>query len=156
MRFARSIMAASFLVWVSSCGGPNSPSQNTPNYAGTWNGTYTITGCTQSGGVALANICGSLGSTDPYQMVLAQSNTSVTGSFTLGTIQFPSTGATIGSDGSLSLSATTIQNGITIIVTWNLNLPASAITGSITQVWTSTTLSGQANVTGIISTAIRS
>jgi hypothetical protein len=89
-------------------------------------------------------------------MVLAQSNTSVTGSFTLGTIQFPSTGATIGSDGSLSLSATTIQNGITIIVTWNLNLPASAITGSITQVWTSTTLSGQANVTGIISTAIRS
>lgn len=146
--------AASLLLYVSACAGPSSPSL--PNYAGTWTGTYAIVNCVQTGGIAVANVCGTLGASAPYQMVLAQSNTSVTGSFSLGGIQFPSTGATIGSDGSLGLSATTVLNGITIMVTWNLNLPASAITGSIIQVWTAPTLSGQVNVSGTINTAVHS
>ena len=139
-----------------ACGGGNSasPSENIPNYGGSWSGTYTITGCTQSGGVGLANICGAIGVTAPYAFTLNQSGRSVTGSFTLGSIPFPSTGGTIGTDGSLALSATSQNNGITIIANWALTLPSTALAGTITQVWTSTTLSGQANVAGVIGTAV--
>ncbi len=135
----------------SSTTGPSAPP--IPNYAGNWSGTYTITGCTQNGGVALANICGSLGNTPPYSFSFTQNGNSVTGSFTLGSINFPSTGGIVLADGSLGLSATTITSGTTIIVTWALHNSGSAVTGTITQVWTNTTLSGQANVAGIIASA---
>lgn len=153
----RLLCGASLALLVAACGGKSTdPSERIPDYAGNWSGTYTITGCTQSGGVALANICGSLGSTPPYSFALTQSSRNVSGSFALGSIQFPSTGGSIASDGSLALSATTNQNGIIVIVNWALNMPASVITGTITQNWTSTTLSGSAAVAGSINNAIRS
>jgi len=123
-----------------------------PQYGGNWSGTYTITGCNQTGIFVTANLCSSLGAAPPYTFNLSQSQRNVTGTFTLGSVSFPSTGGTIGNDGSLGLNATTVSSGITVAVTWALNMPASSITGSITQVWTATGL-GQANVAGTISTA---
>lgn len=144
------------LLLCAACGGsPTAPSVKTPNYAGAWHGNYTLSGCTQSGGVALANVCGNLGSTPPYTMTLTQNGTSVTGSFTLGSINFPNTGATIAADGSLGLQATTINQGITIVVTWALTLPNNVLAGTVTQNWTSDTLSGSASVVGTIATALR-
>lgn len=141
------------------CGGDNNagPSQTRiPNYAGTWTGTYTITGCNQSGGVALANVCGSLGNAPPYRFVLTQSDRNVSGSFSLGSIQFPSTGGSVAQDGSLALSATSVSNSITVVVNWALTLPSQALAGTITQNWQSSGLTGSATVAGSINTAIRS
>lgn len=152
------LIAALLVIGVgTACGGssPTAPSSRTPNYAGNWSGTYVISGCNQSGGVALANICGALGGSAPYRFSLTQSSRNVSGSFTLGTATFPSTGGTIGTDGSLALNGTSVSNGITIVVNWALNLPSTALTGTVSQIWTSTTLSGQANVVGTISTANR-
>lgn len=144
---------------VLACGGkdsPSSPSQTTiPSYAGNWSGTYTVTGCNQTGGVALANICGSLGQTPPYRLSFTQSNRNVSGNFTLGSIVFPNTGGSVAQDGSLQIAATTQTNGITVIVNWALNFPSTAITGTITQNWQSDTLSGSAVVAGSINSAIR-
>jgi hypothetical protein len=140
-----------------ACGGSSStgPSEPAiPNYAGNYSGTYTITGCNQSGGVALANVCGNLGSAAPYSFSFQQSSRSVTGSFFLGSVSFPNVGGTIGSDGSLGLNGTSITNGVTVVVTWALR-NSGTISGTITQVWQSNTLSGQANVVGTISTANR-
>ena len=158
MRTLRSQLAMLLLaVLTAACGGnPNAPSQNNAHYAGTWTGSYTITGCNQTGGIALANICGNLGASAPFTFTLSQSNTSVTGSFLLGTISFPSTGGTIGADGSLTLQATTVSNGVTIVVTWHLNESGTTLTGTVTQIWTSDTLSGQVNVTGTITSAVKS
>ena len=149
------VLCISFLI--SACGGgsPTSPTPPVANYAGNWTGVYTITGCNQTGGVALANICGSLGTSAPYSFALTQSGSNVAGTFTLGSVAFPSTGGTVGSDGSLALSATTVSNGITIIVNWNLRMSGTAMSGAITQTWSSTTLSGNATVAGTISTATR-
>jgi hypothetical protein len=147
-------------VAMTACGGssPTKPSAPPiPSYAGSWSGNYTITGCNQTGGMALANICGSLGQSAPYRFNFQQSGSSVTGSFMLGTINFPSTGGTIAADGTLALQATTIQNGVTIIVNWALHNSGGAnpaITGTVAQAWTSTTLSGQTNVAGTIASAI--
>lgn len=139
-----------------ACGGssPTAPAETIANYAGGWSGNYSITGCTQSGGVALANICGSLGQTPPYSMSLTQSARNVSGTFSLGSIQFPTTGGSVGQDGSLQLNATSNSNGITIIVAWNLRMTGTQMNGTISQNWASSTLSGGANVSGTINTAI--
>jgi hypothetical protein len=64
----RRLFALALLVLCTACGGNGSPTAPTPaaNYAGNWTGTYTITGCNQTGGIAIANICDSLGGTPPY------------------------------------------------------------------------------------------
>lgn len=54
------------------------------------------------------------------------------------------------------LQATTVSSGITIVVTWHLNERGSTLTGTVTQIWTSDTLSGQVNVTGTITAAVKS
>jgi len=140
-----------------ACGSSStSPSEPPiPNYSGTWSGTYLISGCNQTGGIALANVCGTLGSSAPYTFSLTESGRNVSGSFALGTISFPSTGGTIATDGSLALSGTSVSNDITIVVNWALNMPTTVMTGTITQIWTSNVLSGQVNVVGTISNATR-
>ena len=69
-------MAIVLTVVMTACGGssssPTSPAAPPiPSYAGTWTGNYTITGCTQNGGMALANICGSMGTAAPYRFNFA-------------------------------------------------------------------------------------
>jgi hypothetical protein len=160
MRYQRFLLALLTAVLVAGCGGksstPSAPSAPpVPNYAGNWTGAYTITGCTQTGGIALGNICGALGSSAPFRFALSQSSTSVTGSFALGSINFGSTGGTVDQGGSLALQATSVSNGVTIIVTWHLSVSSGTLTGTITQIWTSDTLSGQVNVAGTITSAIR-
>lgn len=147
-------------LWVAGCGGSNNatPSQTRiPTYAGGWTGTYTITGCNQSGSIALANLCGSLGNTPPYRFNLTQSDRNVSGSFSLGSIDFPNTGGSVAQDGSLALSATVITTtGVTVVVNWALTLPSQALAGTITQNWQANGVTGSATVAGSINTAIRS
>lgn len=153
------LSVCAFALIVGACGSssPAAPSAPPiPQYAGSWSGTYTITGCNQTGAFSLANLCSTLGAAPRYSFTLSQSQRNVTGSFALGTIQFPSTGGAVGTDGSLGLNATYVDNasGIAIAVTWALNMPASTITGTVSQVWTASG-AGQANVVGTISTATR-
>jgi hypothetical protein len=103
----------------------------------------------------LANICGSLGSSAPYTFALTQSSRNVSGTFALGSVTFPGTGGTVASDGSLAMNSTSVANGITVVVNWNLNIVGNALRGTITQIWTSDTLSGQVNVAGTINSSVR-
>jgi hypothetical protein len=139
-----------------ACGSSTPTAPSAPpiaQYAGTWSGTYTVTGCTQSGGVALANVCGSLGNSPSYGFQFTQSGANVSGSFTLGTIAFPGVGGTVGADTSLAVQGTAITNGVTIVVRWALTMPGLTPSGTVTQTWTSNVLSGQATVVGTIATA---
>jgi hypothetical protein len=152
------LLPFALLIPLTACGSksPSTPTETIAQYGGTWTGTYSITGCTQTGGIALANICGALGQTPPYRMSLTQSSRNVSGTFTLGSVAFPQTGGTVGTDTSLQLNGTSISNGITIVVSWNLRNSANQMTGNISQQWASDTLSGGATVTGTINTAIHS
>lgn len=127
-----------------------------PNYGGTWSGTYLVTGCNQSGGVGLANVCGSIAGTLPFTFILAQGTDGVTGRFLLGTIPFENVSGVVSGNGGLTLVGRNLSNGVQVDVTWQLTSPvARTLVGSIAQVWTSTTLTGQANVSGAISTATK-
>lgn len=137
---------------------PSSPSpvpSPTANYAGKWSGTYTLTGCNQSGGVGLANLCSAVGTTAPYSFSLTQGGPNVSGTFTLGSVTFPNTGGTVAQDGSLALSATHVANGLTTIATWALQFAGSTLIGTTTQTIQSSTLSGSVVIVGTINNAIR-
>lgn len=148
-------IAVVLLLFTAACGGKdNGPSERIPNYAGTWSGTYAVTGCNQTGDFATFNLCGSVGASAPYRFNLTQSQRNVTGSFTLGSVTFPSTGGTVASDGTLALTATQVDNGITIQVQWALSLP-NALAGNITSTWSSQGIVGNMIIRGTISTATK-
>jgi hypothetical protein len=89
MTVRRSLAAAICGLILAACGSSSSsPTPSVPQYGGSWSGTYVISGCNQTGGMSLVNICGSLGNSAPYGLTLTQNGTSVTGSFALGTITF--------------------------------------------------------------------
>jgi len=125
-----------------------------PNLSGSFSGNYTVNNCSQTGQVALANICGSLGSQAPYTFTFTQSVDVVSGRFFLGTVEFDNISATIGLGGNLSFSGRAITGGSAIVdATWNLTASKpTTLGGTVAEEFTSTGLSGQANVNGSITT----
>jgi len=139
-------------------GGPIEPEPlPPPNYAGTWTGSYTVSSCTNSGFFADAALCGSvLNTTAAFGFVLAQSNRTVTGTFSLGSLNSPAVSATIANDGSLVLAAPVAQGSFTLTTTWTLQqATAGALTGQTRQVWTAAGQSGDAVLQGPIVSAAR-
>ena len=139
-------------------GGPIEPEPlPPPNYAGTWTGTYTISSCTNSGFFADAALCSSVqNTTADFGFVLTQSNRTVTGTFSLGSLSSSSVSAAIGNDGSLILAAPVTQGSFTLNTTWTLQqATAGALSGQTRQVWTAAGQSGDAVLQGPIVSATR-
>jgi len=138
-----------------ACGdNPNAPSK--VSYAGTWNGTYNVTACTPTGDFLTANPCPTIGTVGAFQLTLLQSGKTVTGTFTLGSVGFQATGNDVASDGSLTLVGTTNFSGIIITCTFTVTQPSSTtMAGTIGQLWTSPSLSGQLTVSGTLNTTTR-
>jgi len=149
---------------VVGCGGkdnpagppPAPPAPVIPNYTGIWTGNYVVTSCTQNGTIALANLCGSAspGTSLPFLLNIAQTavTNSVQGTFTLGTIPFTIVPTSVSSTGTLTVSGTSLSNGITILTTWILTTP---IVGTQTQVWSASSLTGQVNISSAIGTVTK-
>lgn len=118
-----------------------------PNYTGIWTGTYTVTSCAQNGTIALADICGTSvapGANLPFQLNLVQQGSAIVqGSFTLGGIAFSVMPTTLTSTGAVTVVGTAPLNELTILATWNLATP---ITGTLSQVWSASTFTGQINI----------
>jgi len=129
--------------------------ENIPSFAGNFSGVYAITGCSQSGDVSLADVCGLLGNSAGYTFSLTQNGRSITGTFALGGVTFPATSGSVASDGTLALSATAVNGDVSVRVNWVLNSTGSDLTGTLTQRWTASGLSGEANVSGRISNSAR-
>jgi hypothetical protein len=148
----RLTLVAVALCFSLGCNGDDSPTSSAPpipNYTGIWSGSYTITNCTQSGALAVANLCSTLGNTAPFTLNVGQQATThtVQGTFNLGSIPFTIAPSTVGANGALTFSGTSLNNGITVFVTWTLTSP---IVGGLTQVWSSSGLTGQLNLTAVI------
>jgi hypothetical protein len=129
-----------------------------PNYGGTWSGDYTVTSCTQTGDVALANFCGSYtpGSTAPYRWDLAQVGDLVSGTFTLGALQFTTITASVPLGGNITFTSRNVSDASTLTVTWQANIPRpNTLVASLAETLTSAGLSGQAVVSGTVTTMTR-
>lgn len=111
--------------------GPTGPS--VPQYGFNWTGTFSVLSCAETGdGAGVCAASGAVGSTGIYSLTLSQSGSVVSGPFAIGNEAFPSTGGTIASDGTLSLTGTNTANGITDVVRWSLLVSNSSLAGTVT------------------------
>ena len=151
--------------WLSgvACGGGSGPAApmpgpTIPSYAGTWTGTYQVSSCTNSGVFADAALCSQvLNATASVIFTLAQSDRTVTGTFTLGSlISAPAATATIAADGSLTIVAPVQEGVFSIATTWTLQQPTpGALAGQTQQVWTASGQTGGATLQGSIVSVTR-
>jgi hypothetical protein len=129
-----------------------------PNLAGTFTGLYLVTGCSATGQMAASNVCNNApqGTQVPFTFIFAQTGPVITGRvLVVGTDTVPAFAATISVGGDVSVNGMVIApGGFTVDTTWQISQKtAGVITGTIAQVWTAPGfLTGQANVTGSIST----
>jgi hypothetical protein len=145
-------------LFVSACGGSNSPTAPAvvvPQYGATWSGSYTVTGCTQTGDLISVNICTNFasGTVLPFTMTLAQTGTAITpGTFSLGTAAFVMQPATIGPNGALTIVGTYASSPVVVVTTWALTAP---IIGTQSQAWTAQGLTGQVTVTSVVGSTVK-
>jgi hypothetical protein len=129
-----------------------------PNLAGTFTGAYLVTSCSATGQMASSNVCNNApqGTQVPFTFIFAQTGPVLTGRvLVVGTDTVPAFATTIGVGGDVSVNGMVIApGGFTVDTTWQISQrTAGVITGTIAQVWTAPGfLTGQANVTGSIST----
>jgi hypothetical protein len=123
-----------------------------PNFQGTWSGSYTVTGCSQTGDFARANFCSSFGVNRvlPTNLNLTQDRDRVQGRFFLGTLGGDTTGP-VQSNGQLLLTGAVQDPAATIETTWNLtSTNAGRITGSLSLLWRSPGLLGDMRISADI------
>jgi hypothetical protein len=148
------------LLWlaqlVSACGSAVAPTPTIPNYGGTWSGTYVITSCNQTGGIAVFDFCSATASPAPFTLNFTQNGRSVAGRFSLAAVQFEGVSSTVAPDGSLTITGNNLTNGLNIVATWTLNrsAPSMSLSGTLAQIWTAVTLvSGQVNILATMTNA---
>lgn len=120
-----------------------------PNYQGTWSGRYYIVSCNATGDfVTRVFFCDMLpvGTEAPIELNLIQNDDRVEGRFLLGELGANTSGP-IGTDGQLLLSGAVHEGTITIEVAMLLQsaIPGQ-ITGSLSQIWRMTELSGSGRI----------
>jgi hypothetical protein len=122
-----------------------------PNYAGTFLGSYTVTGCSDSGDFRSEDFCDSF----PNRLVLPlrfdfqQNNDSLNGRTSLGSVTSDAFVSTVRVDGGVQVLSRHANSGFTIQSTWDLtSRQAGRIEGRVATVWTFSGASGQGRVTG--------
>ena len=138
--------------------GPTTPPVDVvPDYAGTWNGTYSVSACTNSGIFSDIGFCGQVASSSaPATFTFSQTDRSVTGTFHLGGLLFTNVAANVGDDGSLSFARTITDSGFSIEASWTLRQQtAGTVTGTTRQIWRASGQTGEGILDGQMSNATR-
>jgi hypothetical protein len=121
-----------------------------PDYQGNWLGSYVVSSCSQTGGFAAGNACGSTFPNNaalPLQFQFTQSADVLSGRTSLGQVLSDNFSAPIATNGSVSVLVTATNSGLTFAESWNLiSTQPGRISGTLRFVLTSTTLSGSVTV----------
>jgi hypothetical protein len=121
-----------------------------PSYRGSWNGYFTISGCTHSGDFSTVDFCAdSVGNGDTIVLQITQNRTTLTGTIDLG--GFPgSFSGSVREDGSMALDAvvTFSESGMTFFLTvrnWAVRSESAGLmAGDFSLVWTAPGVTGSA------------
>lgn len=96
---------------VTGCGGaghalsPTAPTAPTAaNIAGTWQGTFAVTGCQSTGWMTAVDFCASIPPTQAFNLQITQSGRSLSGTLTVRTLSGPCSG-TVSEDGTIHITA---------------------------------------------------
>jgi hypothetical protein len=123
-----------------------------PNYQGQWSGSYFITGCSQSGTIAIVNFCRDFPNNRvlPMSMTLTQGTRDVVeGRTFLGTLQSDLLNGPVETDGAVQFSGIIRSGDTAIDIFWRFNaLQSGRLVGGLRQTWRVAGVNGQALVTG--------
>jgi hypothetical protein len=122
-----------------------------PGYQGTWVGSYLITGCEHSGAFAGIDFCGDFPNNKvlPLSFVFTQTNDSVTGTTSLGTLRSNQASGPVALDGTLALPATYQDGSFTLTESWTIQShEAGKITGRVFVIWRASGYSGEGRIAG--------
>ena len=143
-------------IWAENSGGRTTRLlRGLPSYAGSWQGSYAITGCQSTGTMAVIGFCGNFfqGQVLNMQLQIEQTEDRVSGTFALGGNAGSLNSATVAEGGILPLTGLfTSSNGTIRLDNARLeSATAGTITGRFDQTWT---ISGATGF-GILSCEIR-
>jgi hypothetical protein len=157
LRIGVVLAACSAAACSSNSNGPSSTVQPIPNYAGTWDGVYSVTSCSQTGEIAQADLCSvaTVGTVLPHRFEFTQSGRDISGQFYLGGILFSFNPVAIATDGSAVVRGTGGDNTVKIIATWTLHLSSGTPIGTVAQSWTATDVTGEININGSTTTGTK-
>jgi hypothetical protein len=130
-----------------------------PRVAGTFQGSYTISSCTQNGQFSDVDACINfpVGALAPYTFIFSQTADFVTGNFSLGLLNFGDFSSTIAVPGSFSFVGQASGTApLNVVATWSLSQKVpNALGGTVNTVFSTPTLSGSATLIGTISSITR-
>jgi hypothetical protein len=115
-----------------------------PDYRGRWAGTFTVTGCSESGDFQRASTCSQfLNQTLPITLTLTQNLDQVTGTIVLFGSPTGNVSGPLANDGTLLLSGvlpgainvtlsnwSTVASGTVMTGVWSMNLAGPAASGT--------------------------
>jgi len=120
-----------------------------PNFQGTWSGSYIVTGCTQTGAFALADVCDDTFSTNrvlPMSMTSTQTRDAVNGQFALGSVAGSGSGP-VQTGGELNFVGTARSGDLSLDTTWSMHsAQPGRITGAARFIARFSGLSGEARI----------
>lgn len=143
-------------IWAENAGGRTTRLlRGLPSFAGSWQGSYALTGCQSTGDMARIGFCGNFfqGQVLNMQLQTSQTEDRLTGSFALGGNVGTLNASTVAENGMLPLTGTHTSSNATIRLD-NARLEsttAGTITGAFDQTWSVSGASGF----GILSCEIR-
>lgn len=131
-----------------------------PRVAGTFQGNYTVSSCTQDGQFGESDPCSKfpVGASAPYTFIFSQTGEGVTGNFSLGIVNFGDFGSIITVPGAFTFGgrAALQSDPINILATWSLSQTiANTLGGTVNAVFSTPALSGSATLVGFISTVTK-
>ncbi|MBI2221804.1 MAG: Ig-like domain-containing protein [Acidobacteria bacterium] len=122
-----------------------------PNFQGTWVGSYLIAGCEHSGAFAGVDFCREFPNNRvlPLSFVFTQTNDSVSGTASLGTLRSNQASGPIAMDGTLALPATYQDGTFTLTESWVLqSREPGRIAGRVLVIWRAAGASGEGRTAG--------
>jgi hypothetical protein len=121
-----------------------------PDYQGNWLGSYVVSSCSQTGGLAVGNPCGTLFSTNaalPLAFQFTQSADVLSGRTSLGQLLSDNLSSPIATNGSVLILVTATSSGTTWAESWNLiSTQPGRISGTLRFVLTSNAFTGSVTV----------
>ena len=144
------LLVAAVLLASACSGGPSAPSTPPASFAGAFNGTYSVTSCTETGQFTGWCIASGLTGNLPIAVSLSQTQNSVSGPLVLGSTNGNFQGTANGSslNGAAAMNNLNVA-GITAIpnvTAWSSTLSGNNMTGSFTLTYAATGLPGGVTV----------
>jgi hypothetical protein len=134
LRLVLAIALIASTLSLASCGGgsPAAPAPSATSFQGVWEGSWTRTGCSETGG-AVGQACNQTPQSGALRLTFTQADNTVQGNVEFGSFVIPATGTVSGSNLTVSGQTHLPQPNATATVSnWSTTRTGNSMTGTFT------------------------